>query len=219
MSSAFVHIGQCGNQIGCEYWKLVESEQRASPNLSPLLSISNSQTRTASCVMIDSEPKVIMANALKLKRIFDVASSSAIDSSGRANNWAMGYFSCFPSPKNNKKSKNSIKRPAFTHSTASPEPNPSQHFSHAINLLRKKIELSDRLTTITLTHSLGGGTGSGMSSAILQYLRDNYPSLYLTTTAVAPFTSGDTPLQHYNSIFSLQYERATIEATRTLALD
>jgi len=92
MSSVFIHTGQCGNQIGREYWRLVEGEHRN--DLTHLLSISNTANRhrTANCVMVDSEPKVVMETMLNLKRIFDVNSSACIDSSGRANNWAMGYY-------------------------------------------------------------------------------------------------------------------------------
>lgn len=41
-----------------------------------------------------------------------------------------------------------------------------------------------------------------------QALRDDYPSLYLISACVGPFGTGDTPLQHYNSVLALQHLQA-----------
>jgi len=60
------------------------------------------------------------------------------------------------------------KRAAFSHSTVEQQPEPKKLFEDTIEKLRKKIEIADRLTTVVATHSLGGGTGSGMTSAVLQ---------------------------------------------------
>jgi hypothetical protein len=54
-------------------------------------------------------------------------------------------------------------------------------------------------------HSVAGGTGSGLTSRLLEELRDAYPRIFLTTVAIAPFRRGDTPLQHYNTALSLRY--------------
>ncbi len=54
-----------------------------------------------------------------------------------------------------------------------------------------------------LVHSLGGGTGSGLGSRLLEAVRDEYPKATLLDAVVAPFSAGDTPLQHYNTVLSL----------------
>lgn len=46
----------------------------------------------------------------------------------------------------------------------------------------------------------------------LKALRDEYPSLYLISTCVGPFRTGDTPLQHYNSALALQHLQAFADA-------
>lgn len=46
---------------------------------------------------------------------------------------------------------------------------------------------------------------SGLSSAILECLRDDYPLSYLLSLPVAPFSSGESPLQHYNSLLCLSW--------------
>ena len=43
----------------------------------------------------------------------------------------------------------------------------------------------------------------GVGSAIVEQLRDDYPLSYILSIAVAPFSRGETPLQHYNSLFCL----------------
>ena len=41
--------------------------------------------------------------------------------------------------------------------------------------VRYIVEKCDRLHGFLLMHSLGGGTGSGLGTAILKLLKDNYP--------------------------------------------
>lgn len=53
-----------------------------------------------------------------------------------------------------------------------------------------------------------------MSAPVIepQALRDEYPSLYLLSLCVAPFGTGDTPLQHYNSALALHHLEAFADA-------
>lgn len=56
---------------------------------------------------------------------------------------------------------------------------------------------------MVVLHSLGGGTGSGLGSRLLEALRDEYPKATILSVCVAPFSSGDTPLQYYNMALTL----------------
>jgi tubulin epsilon len=66
-----------------------------------------------------------------------------------------------------------------------------------------------------VTHSIGGGTGSGLGSRILgsiKYiviivLEDNYPEVFRFTASVFPSGDDDVITSPYNSLFSL-YELA-----------
>jgi hypothetical protein len=42
----------------------------------------------------------------------------------------------------------------------------------AVQAVRREMERTEVLQTVVLFHSLGGGTGSGLGSAMLQYLRE-----------------------------------------------
>lgn len=69
--------------------------------------------------------------------------------------------------------------------------------------LRKEIERSDFFLGMVMFHSLAGGTGSGLGSRLLETYRDEYGKSYLMTASVWPNSSGETPLQHYNTCFTL----------------
>ena len=54
-----------------------------------------------------------------------------------------------------------------------------------------------------MTHSLGGGTGSGLGSYLLSTLEDNYPEVFRFTASVFPSNEDDVVTSPYNSLFSL----------------
>jgi len=54
-----------------------------------------------------------------------------------------------------------------------------------------------------LAHSLGGGTGSGLGSRLVQELRDEHPRAYLLASSIAPFGAGELPLAAYNGTLAL----------------
>lgn len=60
--------------------------------------------------------------------------------------------------------------------------------------LRKEAEQSDFFLGTVMTHSLAGGTGSGLGSRLLEEIRDSFPKAYLMTVSVWPSMCGDTPL-------------------------
>ena len=71
--------------------------------------------------------------------------------------------------------------------------------------LRKEAEQSDFFLGTVMTHSLAGGTGSGLGSRLLEEYRDSFSKAYLMTVSVWPSMCGDTPLQHYNTCLSLAH--------------
>lgn len=54
-----------------------------------------------------------------------------------------------------------------------------------------------------MTHSLGGGTGSGLGSYLLSTLEDNYPEVFRFAASVFPSNEDDVVTSPYNSLFSL----------------
>ena len=70
-----------------------------------------------------------------------------------------------------------------------------------------------------LTHSIAGGTGSGMGSYLLEHLKDAFPHKFIQTYSVFPGMkeSSDVVTQPYNSILALS--RLTEFADCTVVLD
>jgi hypothetical protein len=56
---------------------------------------------------------------------------------------------------------------------------------------------------VVVVHSMGGGTGAGLGSRLLEACREEYPKVALLSACVAPFAAGDTPLQHFNMALTL----------------
>ena len=64
-----------------------------------------------------------------------------------------------------------------------------------------------------MSASVGGGTGSGLGSLLLEEVRDAYPNHYLTVAALCPFAAGELPLGHYNATLALSYMQEHADAT------
>ncbi|CAM9531485.1 unnamed protein product [Ectocarpus sp. 8 AP-2014] len=213
MSCIHLHLGQAGIQLGESFWRLAEEEflvddvsaggggdgsysgrgsgRAVLPSRKPPMrrmrprgtAMFHEDDGWARCLVVDSEPKVVQRFQ---GRVESLRPENAIYSqSGLANNWAMGFASC--------------------RSDVGGEEGP---FSRCMEGMRKEAERSCWLNSAVMTHSLAGGTGSGVGSGLLQALRDEYPSLYLISACVGPFGTGDTPLQHYNSALALQHLQA-----------
>ena len=59
----------------------------------------------------------------------------------------------------------------------------------------------------------------GLSSALLERIRDNYPLAYILSIPIAPFSLGDTPLQHYNSLLCLSWLQTYSDAVLLIQND
>lgn len=67
------------------------------------------------------------------------------------------------------------------------------HYTEGIDLLdpvmeviRKEVEPCDCLQGFQLIHSLGGGTGSGLGTLLLDMIRVEYPDRIIATHSVVP---------------------------------
>lgn len=54
------------------------------------------------------------------------------------------------------------------------------------SFFRKEAEGCDCLQGFQLTHSLGGGTGSGMGTLLISKIREEYPDRIMTTYSIVP---------------------------------
>ncbi|NXA68956.1 TBB3 protein, partial [Mohoua ochrocephala] len=69
-----------------------------------------------------------------------------------------------------------------------------------LDVVRKECENCDCLQGFQLTHSLGGGTGSGMGTLLISKIREEYPDRIMNTFSVVPSPKvSDTVVEPYNA--------------------
>jgi tubulin beta len=69
---------------------------------------------------------------------------------------------------------------------------------------RKEAEACDVLQGFQLTHSMGGGTGSGMGTLLVSKIKEEYPDRIISTYSVIPSPKvSDTVVEPYNATLSI----------------
>ena len=73
----------------------------------------------------------------------------------------------------------------------------------SMDLIRREIEYCDTSPLIVSTHSVAGGTGSGLGTRVSECVRDEFPDTTLVNIAVLPYHFGEVVVQYYNTILCL----------------
>ena len=73
-----------------------------------------------------------------------------------------------------------------------------------LDVVRKEAEACDCLQGFQVSHSLGGGTGSGMGTLLISKIREEYPDRMMMTFSVVPSPKvSDTVVEPYNATLSV----------------
>lgn len=128
----------------------------------------------ARAVLVDMETGVVMREVMRgrVRGLFDTR-QLLTDTSGSGNNWAHGHEVYAP-----------------------------QYHSELMESVRHAVEPCESLQGFFMLHSLGGGTGSGLGSALLEQLADEYPSVYRFACSVFPSEEDDVITSPYNAMLS-----------------
>ncbi|KAK0416722.1 hypothetical protein QR680_012648 [Steinernema hermaphroditum] len=184
-----VQLGQCGNQIGIEFWRSLCEEHGIAPN--GTLSEEDSGVdfkevffyQADDCryiprsVLIDLEPRVIngilnseYAQFHNRENIFQSATGG-----GAGNNWGTGY--CLG----------------------------NEVYEKVFDIMGREAENAENLGGFIVSHSVSGGTGSGLGSYVLEKLRDEFPKNAIQTYSVFPCMNemSDVVVNPYNSVLTL----------------
>ncbi|XP_032456495.1 tubulin beta chain-like isoform X2 [Nasonia vitripennis] len=95
--------------------------------------------------------------------------------SGAGNNWAKGHYT-----------------------------DGAELVDNVMEVIRRETESCDCPQGFQMTHSLGGGTGSGMGTLIISKIRDEYPDRIVSTFSVVPSPKvSDTVVEPYNATLSI----------------
>ncbi|KAJ3061367.1 Tubulin epsilon chain, partial [Podochytrium sp. JEL0797] len=173
-------VGQCGNQIASRFWDLSLQELAATPTATSLATSTFFDKPTpksplrARSVLTDMEPGVLThLLSTPLSHLFTDAQIVS-SASGSGNNWGMGYAHYGP-----------------------------QFGAEILDKIRIQAENCDSLQSFFLINSLGGGTGSGLGSWILEQLEDVYPHVFRFATVVCPSEDDDVVTSPYNTLLSV----------------
>ena len=183
-----VQGGQCGNQIGAKFWEVVSDEHGIDPTgtyhgdsdlqLERINVYYNEATGgryVPRAILMDLEPGTMdSVRSGPFGQIFR-PDNFVFGQSGAGNNWAKGHYT-----------------------------EGAELIDAVLDVCRKEAEGCDCLQGFTMTHSLGGGTGSGMGTLLISKIREEYPDRVMCTYSVFPSPKvSDTVVEPYNCVLSI----------------
>ncbi|CAN6645324.1 tubulin gamma chain [Trichomonascus vanleenenianus] len=202
-----IQTGQCGNQIGDQFWQQLCLEHGISLDgtLEPyamensgggdrkdVFFYQSDDTRyIPRAILIDLEPRVI--NSIMVGSHAKMFNPENIyvspDGGGAGNNWGAGYHAA------------------------------ERIQDELMDMLDREADGSDSLEGFMLLHSIAGGTGSGIGSFLLERLNDHFPKKLIQTYSVFPESqqTSDVVVQPYNSVLTLK--RLALHADAVTVLD
>jgi tubulin beta len=75
-----------------------------------------------------------------------------------------------------------------------------------MDVIRKEVEECDSLQGFQFTHFLGGGTGSGLGTLLINHLRERYPDRILSSYSIFPSPQfSDIVVEIYNTTLSFNH--------------
>jgi tubulin beta len=167
-----VHIqgGQCGNQVGSKFWEVISDEHGIDPTgtyhgdsdlqLERINVYYNEATGgryVPRAILMDLEPGTMdSVRAGPFGQLFR-PDNFVFGQTGAGNNWAKGHYT-----------------------------EGAELIDSVLDVCRKEAEGCDCLQGFQITHSMGGGTGSGMGTLLISKIREEYPDRIMETFSVFP---------------------------------
>lgn len=181
-----LHIGQAGLQIGMNYWKLICSEhginfkgkiQKGNEDVGlpgVFFNKSSDKKMVPRAILIDTEPTTVREKMAEVPKFFN-PKNSIVGKYGGANNFAKGYLG-----------------------------EGREISDKVMDCLRKEVENTQALQGFIITHSIGGGTGSGLGSLILEKIKEEYPKKIIMTITIFPSPlMSDAVVEPYNAVLAM----------------
>ncbi|XP_033224326.1 tubulin beta chain-like isoform X2 [Belonocnema kinseyi] len=126
---------------------------------------------------VDLDPACLDAVRSGMYGRFFSPESFICGQAGAANNWAKGHYT-----------------------------EGAELANETLDFIRKEAESCDLIQGFQIVHSLGGGTGSGMGSLLMEYLKEEYADRIIKSYSIIPTPEvSDTIFGPYNSILTLSH--------------
>ncbi|KAK9465829.1 Tubulin/FtsZ, GTPase domain-containing protein [Lipomyces arxii] len=198
-----IQCGQAGNQISEQFWNTITAEHGLD-NAGHLIDVSeadrldkmevffaeaSNRKYVPRSVAVDLEPSAL--DAIRSGPHGDLFRPDSFISadSGAGNNWAKGFYT-----------------------------EGAELMESIMDVVRREAENTDSLQGFQVTHSLGGGTGSGLGTLLLSKIKEEYPDRMLCTYSVLPSPKvSDTVTEPYNAVLS--FHQLVENADETFCLD
>jgi len=183
-----LQIGQCGNQIGAKFWGVLADEHGIDPDgvyrgtsdlqlekINVYFDSVGANKYVPRAVLVDLEPGTMDSlRSGPLGSMFR-PDNFVFGQSSAGNNWAKGHYT-----------------------------EGAELVDSVLDVVRKETENSDCLQGFQITHSLGGGTGSGMGTLLISKIREEFPDRMMCTFSVVPSPKvSDTVVEPYNATLSV----------------
>ncbi|XP_078507959.1 tubulin beta-1 chain [Lissotriton helveticus] len=183
-----LQIGQCGNQIGAKFWEVIIDEHGMDctgnyvgdsvlqlERINVYFNEAYSHKYVPRAILVDLEPGTM--DSLRSSRIGTLFRPDNFihGNSGAGNNWAKGHYT-----------------------------EGAELVESVLDVIRNECESCDCLQGFQFVQSLGGGTGSGMGTLLMNKIREEYPDRIMNTFSVMPSPKvSDTVVEPYNAILSI----------------
>eukprot|EP00727_Mastigamoeba_balamuthi_P013124 m51a1_g8434 putative gamma tubulin (449) ;mRNA; r:356324-358303 len=200
-----LQAGQCGNQIGTEFWSRLCLEHGIRPNgtIEDFAAHNEAADRKdvffyqaddehyiPRAILVDLEPRVVngITNGA-YGQLYNPENIYLPSDGGAGNNWARGFSEG------------------------------ERVHEDMFDMIDREADNSDSLEGFVLCHSIAGGTGSGLGSYLLEHLSERYPKKITQTYSVFPNQdeTSDTVVQPYNSVLTLK--RLAMYADAVVVID
>jgi len=183
-----IQVGQCGNQVGTQFWETICKEHGIAPDGKyqgdDAMQLEGTHVYYTSAagsryvprsVMVDLEPATMDAlRNSQYGRLFK-PDNYVFGQTGAGNNFAKGYYT-----------------------------EGAELVDQTLDILRKESENCSCVQGFQFVHSLGGGTGSGMGSLLISKVREMYPGKMVKTYSIVPSPKvSDTVVEPYNATLSI----------------
>ena len=188
-----VQVGQCGNQIGNAFWNTKSPENKLANDgkftgnkddtedarrldkIDVYFKEAGELRFVPRAALVDLEPGSLdVIKASPIGTMFK-PDNFVFGASGAGNNWAKGHYT-----------------------------EGAELIDEVVDVIRKEAESCDCPQGFQITHSLGGGTGSGLGTLLLMKIRDNYPDRITATFSVYPSPKvSDVVVEPYNATLSI----------------
>ena len=183
-----IQIGQCGNQIGTNFWETISNEHSIDPTglynsdielkqngINVFYNETSKEQYVPRAVLCDLDPITIDSiRSQSYGKLFH-PDNFIVGSGGTGNNWAKGHYT-----------------------------EGAEIIDSIVDVVRKEVERCEKLQGFQITNSLEGGTGSGLGTLLISKLREQYQDRVFESFSVFPSNNNsDILVGPYNSTLAI----------------